>query len=435
MVKPADFSGRWRGTCVAAGLLLGMTAASPAWAEAAAMSDNPAGETPAVSVGLVAAESDLGSTQTGQGPEVGAQSTFDASGQNDIFQMAGDANPAATPEGLGDTYVGSSFDAAGNQIAAPEVSIEVGPTGTPAGSLGEVGADFAAPGSADIAPAHDNPASGNAVVSPVNVMVPGNMSVDSNASATPTDGGGSSDSSAVSADGDSATGAAPADGDATVVPPAGSDAASGGVNPVPSGGSDASGDAAAPDGDNAAGDGSGDFDNEQVGSPIVPAHEAVLSQNPYGMFDVSLSFKAEYSSRTLFGKTTTDYTKGGRISCKLNKWVQGSGLYGEPADFKYTKTDASGQTVAFDGAPEAVVSEDGTLVWTVGGLDPRDSATLEAGTTYTPSGYSRATWPILISPLPTLRSPTTITRCSLLQHWSTCRCRRRQGWRALDSMA
>ena len=101
------------------------------------------------------------------------------------------------------------------------------------------------------------------------------------------------------------------------------------------------------------------------------------------MFDVSLSFKAEYSSRTLFGKTTTDYTKGGRITCKLSKWVQGSGLYGEPADFKYTKTDASGQTAAFDGAPEAVVSEDGTLVWTVGGLDPRDAATLEAGTTYT----------------------------------------------------
>ena len=101
------------------------------------------------------------------------------------------------------------------------------------------------------------------------------------------------------------------------------------------------------------------------------------------MFDVSLSFKAEYSSRSLFGKTTTDYTKGGKITCKLSKWVQGSGLYGEPADFKYTKTDASGQTVAFDGAPEAVVSEDGTLVWTVGGLDPRDAATLEAGTTYT----------------------------------------------------
>ncbi len=101
------------------------------------------------------------------------------------------------------------------------------------------------------------------------------------------------------------------------------------------------------------------------------------------MFDVSLSFKAEYSSRSLFGKTTTDYTKGGKITCKLSKWVQGSGLYGEPADFKYTKTDASGQIVAFDGAPEAVVSEDGTLVWTVGGLDPRDAATLEAGTTYT----------------------------------------------------
>ena len=108
-----------------------------------------------------------------------------------------------------------------------------------------------------------------------------------------------------------------------------------------------------------------------------------MSQNPYGMFDVSLSFKAEYSSRTLFGKTTTDYTKGGKITCMLSKWVQGSGLYGEPADFKYTKTDASGQTVAFDDAPAAVVSEDGTLVWTVGGLDPHDAASLEAGTTYT----------------------------------------------------
>ena len=259
MVKPADFSGRWRGACVAAGLLLGMTAASPAWVEAAAMSDNLADETPVVSVGLAAAESDFGNTQTGQGSAVGA--------------------------------------------------------------------DSAAPGSVD---------------------------------------------------------AAPADGDAAVVPPAGSDAASGGVNPVPSGGGDASGDVSAPDGDNDnATDDSGDSDNEQVGGPVVPAHEAVLSQNPYGMFDVSLSFKAEYSSRSLFGKTTTDYTKGGRITCKLSKWVQGSGLYGEPADFKYTKTDASGQTVAFDGAPEAVVSEDGTLVWTVGGLDPRDTATLEAGTTYT----------------------------------------------------
>lgn len=259
MVKPADFSGRWRGACVAAGLLLGVAATSLAWAEAAAMSDNPAGETPAVSVGLAAAESDLGNTQAGQGPAVGA--------------------------------------------------------------------DSAAPGSVD---------------------------------------------------------AAPADGDAAVVLPAGSGTVSAAVNSVPSGGSDASGDAAAPDGDNdnATGD-SGDSDNEQVGGTVVPAHEAVLTQNSYGMFDVSLSFKAEYSSRSLFGKTTTDYTKGGKITCKLSKWVQGSGLYGEPADFKYTKTDASGQTVAFDGAPEAVVSEDGTLVWTVGGLDPRDAATLEAGTTCT----------------------------------------------------
>ena len=259
MVKPADFSGRWCGACVAAGLLLGMTAASPAWAEAAAASDNLADETPAASVGLVAAESDFGNTQAGQGPAVGA--------------------------------------------------------------------DSAAPGSVD---------------------------------------------------------AAPADGDAAVVLPAGSGTVSAAVNSVPFGGSDASGDAAAPDGDNdnATGD-SGDSDNEQVGGTVVPAHEAVLTQNSYGMFDVSLSFKAEYSSRSLFGKTTTDYTKGGKITCKLSKWVQGSGLYGEPADFKYTKTDASGQIVAFDGAPEAVVSEDGTLVWTVGGLDPRDAATLEAGTTYT----------------------------------------------------
>lgn len=324
MVKPADFSGRWRGACVAAGLLLGMTAASPAWAEAAAMSDNLADETPVVSVGLVAAESDFGNTQAGQGPAVGA--------------------------------------------------------------------DSAAPGSVDAAPVYGNLASGNAIISPVNGTVPGNMSVDGNASAPSIDDGGSSDSSAVSADGDNATGAAPAgadaapaDGDAAVVPPADSDTVSGDVNSVPSGGNDASGDAAAPDGDNgnAAGDGSGDSDNEQVGNPVVPAHEAVLSQNPYGMFDVSLSFKAEYSSRTLFSKTTIDYTKGGRITCKLSKWVQGSGLHGEPADFKYTKTDASGQTVAFDDAPEAVVSEDGTLVWTVGGLDPRDVATLEAGTTYT----------------------------------------------------
>ena len=257
MVKPADFSGRWRGACVAAGLLLGVAATSPAWAEVAAMSDNPAGETPAVSVGLAAAESDLGNTQAGQGPAVGA--------------------------------------------------------------------DSAAPGSVD---------------------------------------------------------AAPADGDAAVVLSASSGTVSAAVNSVPSGGSDASGDAAAPDNDNATGD-SGDSDNEQVGGTVVPAHEAVLTQNSYGMFDVSLSFKAEYSSRSLFGKTTTDYTKGGKITCKLSKWVQGSGLYGEPADFKYTKTDASGQTVAFDGAPEAVVSEDGTLVWTVGGLDPRDAAMLEAGTTYT----------------------------------------------------
>ena len=224
------------------------------------MSDNLADETPVVSVGLAAAESDFGNTQAGQGPAVGA--------------------------------------------------------------------DSAAPGSVD---------------------------------------------------------AAPADGDAAVVPPASSDTVSGDANSVPSGGSDASGDASAPDGDNdnAADDDSDNSDNEQVGNPVVPAHEAVLTQNSYDMFDVSLSFKAEYSSRSLFGKTTTDYTKGGKITCKLSKWVQGSGLYGEPADFKYTKTDASGQTVAFDGAPEAVVSEDGTLVWTVGGLDPRDAATLEAGTTYT----------------------------------------------------
>lgn len=325
MVKPADFSGRWRGACVAAGLLLGMTAASPAWAEAAAASDNLADETPAASVGLVAAESDFGNTQAGQGPAVGA--------------------------------------------------------------------DSAAPGSVDAAPADGNPASGNTVVLPVNGTVPGDMPVGGNASAPPIDDGGSSDSSAMSADGDNATGAAPAgtdvavapaDGDAAVVLPAGSGTVSAAVNSVPSGGSDASGDAAAPDGDNdnATGD-SGDSDNEQVGGTVVPAHEAVLTQNSYDMFDVSLSFKAEYSSRSLFGKTTTDYTKGGKITCKLSKWVQGSGLYGEPADFKYTKTDASGQTVAFDGAPEAVVSEDGTLVWTVGGLDPRDAATLEAGTTYT----------------------------------------------------
>lgn len=221
------------------------------------MSDNLADEMPVVSVGLAAAESVLGNTQTGQGPAVGA--------------------------------------------------------------------DSAAPGSVDAAPT-----------------------------------------------------------DAAVVPPAGSGTVSGNVSSVSSGGSDASGDASAPDGDNDnATDDSGDSDNEQVGGPVVPAHEAVLSQNPYGMFDVSLSFKAEYSSRALFGKTTTDYTKGGKITCKLSKWVQGSGLYGEPADFKYTKTDASGQTVAFDGAPEPVVSEDGTLVWTVGGLDPRDVATLETGTTYT----------------------------------------------------
>ena len=323
MVKPADFFGRWRGACVAAGLLLGVAATSPAWAEAAAMSDNLADETPVVSVGLAAAESDFGNTQTGQGPAVGA--------------------------------------------------------------------DLATPGSADAAPVYGNLASGNAIISPVNGTVPGNMSVDGNASAPSIDDGGSSDSSAVSADGDNATGAAPAgtdvavapaDGDAAVVLPAGSGTVSGDVNSVPSGGSDASGDAAAPDNDNATGD-SGDSDNEQVGGTVVPAHEAVLTQNSYGMFDVSLSFKAEYSSRSLFGKTTTDYTKGGKITCKLSKWVQGSGLYGEPADFKYTKTDASGQTVAFDGAPEAVVSEDGTLVWTVGGLDPRDAATLEAGTTYT----------------------------------------------------
>ena len=317
MAKPADFSGRWCGACVAAGLLLGMTAASPVWAEAAAMSDNLAVETPVVSVGLAAAESDFGNTQTGQGPAVGA--------------------------------------------------------------------DLAAPDSADIAPAYGNPASGNAVVSPVNGTIPGDMPVGGNASAPSTDDGGSSDSSVVSADGDNVTGAAPAGADAAVVPPAGSGTVSGGVNFVPSGGSDASGDASAPDGDNdnAADDDSDDSDNEQVGNSVVPAHEAVLSQNPYGMFDVSLSFKAEYSSRTLFGKTTTDYTKGGKITCKLSKWVQGSGLYGEPADFKYTKTDASGQTVAFDDAPAAVVSEDGTLVWTVGGLDPHDAAALEAGTTYT----------------------------------------------------
>ena len=216
------------------------------------------------------------------------------------------------------------------------------------------------------------------------------MPVGGNANATSTGDGGSSDSSAVSVDGDNATGAVPAgadaaatpaDGDAAVVPLAGGGTVSDDANPEPSGGSDASGDTSAPDGDND--NAADDSDNEQVGNSVVPAHEAVLSQNPYGMFDVSLSFKAEYSSRTLFGKTTTDYTKGGKITCKLSKWVQGSGLYGEPADFKYTKTDASGQTVAFDDAPAAVVSEDGTLVWTVGGLDPHDAAALEAGTTYT----------------------------------------------------
>ena len=216
------------------------------------------------------------------------------------------------------------------------------------------------------------------------------MPVGGNANATSSGDGGSSDSSAVSVDGDNATGAVPAgadaaatpaDGDAAVVPPAGGGTVSDDANPEPSGGSDASGDASAPDGDND--NAADDSDNEQVGNSVVPAHEAVLSQNPYGMFDVSLSFKAEYSSRTLFGKTTTDYTKGGKITCKLSKWVQGSGLYGEPADFKYTKTDASGQTVAFDDAPAAAVSENGTLVWTVGGLDPHDAAALEAGTTYT----------------------------------------------------
>ena len=304
MVKPADFSGRWRGACVAAGLLLGMTAASPAWAEAAAVSDNSAGETPVVSVGLAAAEDGLGNTQTGQGPAVGA--------------------------------------------------------------------DSAAPGSVDAAPVYGNLASSDAVISPVNGMVPGDMPVGGNANATSTGDGGSSDSSAVSVDGDNATGAVPT----------GADAASGDANPAPSGGGAASGDSAAIEGDIATDD-SDDSDNEQVGNPVVPAHEAVLTQNSYGMFDVSLSFKAEYSSRTVFGKTTTDYTKGGKITCKLSKWVQGSGLYGEPADFKYTKTDASGQTVAFDDAPAAVVAEDGTLVWAVGGLDPRDAAALEAGTTYT----------------------------------------------------
>ena len=322
MVKPADFSGRWRGACVAAGLLLGMTAASPVWAEAAAVGDNSAGETPVVSVGLAAVEDDLENTQPGQGPAIGA--------------------------------------------------------------------DSAAPGSVDAAPVYGNLASSSAVISPVNGAVPGDMPVGVNANATSTGDGGSSDSSAVSVDGDNATGAVPAgadaaatpaDGDAAVVPPAGGDTVSDDANPEPSGGSDASGDASAPDGDND--NAADDSDNEQVGNSVVPAHEAVLSQNPYGMFDVSLSFKAEYSSRTLFGKTTTDYTKGGKITCKLSKWVQGSGLYGEPADFKYTKTDASGQTVAFDDAPAAVVSEDGTLVWTVGGLDPHDAAALEAGTTYT----------------------------------------------------
>lgn len=322
MVKPADFSGRWRGACVAAGLLLGMTAASPAWAETVAVSDNSAGETPVVSVGLAAAEDDLENTQPGQGPTIGA--------------------------------------------------------------------DSAAPGSVDAAPVYGNLASSSAVISPVNGAVPDDMPVGGNANATSSGDGGSSDSSAVSVDGDNATGAVPAgadaaatpaDGDAAVVPPAGGGTVSDDANPEPSGGSDASGDASAPDGDND--NAADDSDNEQVGNSVVPAHEAVLSQNPYGMFDVSLSFKAEYSSRTLFGKTTTDYTKGGKITCKLSKWVQGSGLYGEPADFKYTKTDASGQTVAFDDAPAAVVSEDGTLVWTVGGLDPHDAAALEAGTTYT----------------------------------------------------
>ena len=299
-----------------------MTAASPVWAEAAAVGDNSAGETPVVSVGLAADEDDLENTQPGQGPAIGV--------------------------------------------------------------------DSAAPGSVDAAPVYGNLASSSAVISPVNGAVPDDMPVGGNANATSTGDGGSSDSSAVSVDGDNATGAVPAgadaaatpaDGDAAVVPPAGGGTVSDDANPEPSGGSDASGDASAPNGDND--NAADDSDNEQVGNSVVPAHEAVLSQNPYGMFDVSLSFKAEYSSRTLFGKTTTDYTKGGKITCKLSKWGQGSGLYGEPADFKYTKTDASGQTVAFDDAPAAVVSEDGTLVWTVGGLDPHDAATLEAGTTYT----------------------------------------------------
>lgn len=76
---------------MAAGLLLGMTAASSAWAEAAAVSDDPAGETPAVSVGLVAAESDFGNTQTGQGPAVGADSAAPGS----VDAAPADGNPAS----------------------------------------------------------------------------------------------------------------------------------------------------------------------------------------------------------------------------------------------------------------------------------------------------------------------------------------------------
>lgn len=129
----------------------------------------------------------------------------------------------------------------------------------------------------------------------------------------------------------------------------------------------------------------GAADDEVSAAPASPTYEAAVSPNADGTYTVSLSVTGSYLSRTVFGKTTLDYTKGAGITCSLSKWVHGTGVHDEPAGFTYTKTDASGQTGAWEGAPQAMVYEDGTLVWGVGSLDPHGSVTMEPDVTYTVS--------------------------------------------------
>lgn len=143
-----------------------------------------------------------------------------------------------------------------------------------------------------------------------------------------------------------------------------------------SGGEDLSSNLIEPEGDASVG--------EDVSvAPASPAYEASASQNAGGTYTVSLSVRGTYLSRTVFGKTTLDYTKGAGITCSLSKWVHGTGVHGEPAGFTYTKTDASGLVSAWDDAIPAMVYEDGTLVWGVGSLDPHSSAAMEPDVTYT----------------------------------------------------